>query len=948
MRNRHVLIAIAVAAVLMLLVGVRLHQLEWERSIVVNTAMENLLPRALLDSVGWAVPRDGVQQGETATLLMDQRTRRAQEGGGTWSELFNAEALHNRFQPFGVVLWALLTCLLGWLTFPLIHFLFPNLRCRGYGLARILGLLIWSYSAWLLASLRLLPYSRAVLWLLLLGLVGLSTWLAIRRQHELRALIKEHGRALLTIDLLFVTLYLFWVGVRWMNPDLWHPTMGGEKPMDFAYLNAVIRSSWFPPYDPWFAGGYLNYYYFGFVMVGSLAKALGIVPSIAYNLAVPSFFALTGVGAYTLASNLADGDRRRSHRTGLWAVFLVLIIGNLGQLQLILDGLYQVGGMQFPSLIPGYQEFVSILVGVWRVVVEGVPLPFRPEWWYWNATRIIPVRPGEVGPINEFPIFTFLYADLHAHMMAMPLTQAAMAIALQWGLGAFRPMSNNHSSRRWWKRWRGLRRSVLPISGGSLLLAGLIGGALRATNTWDYPTYMGLMVAGFLIGQISMSSRSKLAQTVEAPDAAQVVMSMTPTNAQSSYQYRGREETRTLAVRPLLACIITPLLLLICAELLFRPFTRDHQVRYAAFRLWDGSRTPMGVYLVMYGQFLFPIVIGLISRPFLTSRQHLLSRHGNVWPLAGLVLFALVIMALLVSFSVSVAWVAVPLGIFATLVLMHSETSVAHRVLWFWVGTALALSLFVEVAVLIGDIGRMNTVFKFHLQVWMLLGVAAAVFVERLSHRDARFTQPTRTGWRKIGSDASAAAVVLLFCIAALYPITAIPGRLLDRWVPTAPSTLDGMAYLPYAVQYEAETAIPLAADYRVIRWLQENVEGSPTIIESAHADREYLWRSRISVYTGLPTVIGWRWHQVQQRMVMPPGVVEARQDDVRRFYDTEDARHALTILDLYGVTYVILTPYERAYMAPEGLPKFAEMEARGWLSVAYRDDESVVYRVTP
>ena len=91
--------------------------------------------------------------------------------------------------------------------------------------------------------------------------------------------------------------------MRYLNPDLWHPVVGGEKPMDFAYLNAVLKSTWFPPYDPWFAGGVMNYYYFGFVLVGAPIKALGIIPSIGYNLAIPMLFAMTGVGAYTLASN---------------------------------------------------------------------------------------------------------------------------------------------------------------------------------------------------------------------------------------------------------------------------------------------------------------------------------------------------------------------------------------------------------------------------------------------------------------------------------------------------------------------------------------------------------------------------------------------------------------------------------------------------------------------
>ncbi len=150
---------------------------------------------------------------------------------------------------------------------------------------------------------------------------------------------------------------------------------------------------------------------------------------------------------------------------------------------------------------------------------------------------------------------------------------------------------------------------------------------------------------------------------------------------------------------------------------------------------------------------------------------------------------------------------------------------------------------------------------------------------------------------------------------------------------------------MPYAVQIEQDTKIHLIADYRIIRWLEDNVQGSPTIIEEL-GEREYLWGNRISVYTGLPDVVGWRWHQVQQRGVMPAGTVEARQEDVRAFYDTLDPDRALQILQKYNVQYVILAPYERAYMSPAGLPKFAEMVSNGWLDVVYQDSDSVILRV--
>lgn len=907
-----------------------------------------LLPRSLTDAVRFVTPREATSadSGGSQSLVASPRFRAEQEAGGTWSRLFDWDALQNRFPRLGIVLWALMVTLLGWMAYPWLSALVPDLRLSGYGLARIVGLLTWSYCSWLLASLHIVPQTRVTLWLLLALMLALTAWQAYRHRDRMSELIRREWRDIVLVDVLFVGLYLIWVGVRWANPDLWHPFMGGEKPMDFAYFNAVVRSTWFPPYDPWFAGGTLNYYYFGFVIVGSLTEALGIVPSVAYNLAVPTLFALTGIGAYTLASTLAGGNVYRGRRAGLWGIVLVLLIGNLGNLRSLVIGLVQVGSIEFESLIPGYPEAASLVAGLWKVLMQGARLPFRPEWSYWDATRIIPPAEGEVGAINEFPAFTFLYADLHAHMMALPLTQAALGVALQWALGAVRgnrsalhiaPDAVETAPRPPRPRMdlRNHLGGLLPVPGGSILLAGLVGGALRATNTWDYPTYMALMATGWLIG-LSASRNSG-----------------------------PKDGERTVGTR-VLSVLLTPLLLLGCAEALFRPYTANYSGAYAAFEVWEGSRTPLSIYLWMYVQFLFPLSAGALAAVARLWHRATAYATDVLLASAALVLFVAVSLVVGVGYlGIHISWLAIPLGTIAASLVVGAGESTRRRVLWFWVGTALALSLMVEGAVLKGDLGRMNTVFKFHLQIWMLLGLCAAVFVERIIfhgdgvhlvrrpvarddgsakaeglHLPAAYPEP-RVRWSDLGSVAMA---ILLVC-AGLYPALAIPAKIRDRWVPGAPHTLNGMAYMTSAIRYEWDVPIPLVADFRVIRWLQEHVEGSPTIIE-ALADAEYRWGNRMSIYTGLPSVVGWRWHQVQQRMVMPPGTVEARQQDVRTFYNTQSPDLAEDILERYDVRYVILTPYEQAYMAPEGMSKFPEMLERGVLQVAYEDELSVVYQV--
>src|SRR5690606_9703512 len=166
----------------------------------------------------------------------------------------------------------------------------------------------------------------------------------------------------------------------------------------------------------------------------------------------------------------------------------------------------------------------------------------------------------------------------------------------------------------------------------------------------------------------------------------------------------------------------------------------------------------------------------------------------------------------------------------------------------------------------------------------------------------------------------------------------------------------DGAAFMQWARRWEGDNDVvdmsqwrgfTLDEDYAMIRWLQENIQGTPTIIEGLGDDTQYRWNGRISIYTGLPAVLGWNFHQRQQRTLDPMGrIVEMRNANVNAFYETHNIGTAWQILRFYDVDYIIVGKLERAYYNREGLAKFDQMVTEGLLEVVWRQGESVIYRV--
>jgi uncharacterized membrane protein len=288
-----------------------------------------------------------------------------------------------------------------------------------------------------------------------------------------------------------------------------------------------------------------------------------------------------------------------------------------------------------------------------------------------------------------------------------------------------------------------------------------------------------------------------------------------------------------------------------------------------------------------------------------------------------------------IGLGVHVSWLVLPLAVWAGILMLRPGISDVRRFNFFLIGTGLVLTLMVEVIVVSGDIGRMNTVFKFYLHVWSLFAVSAAAATswmwQNLSKRNNR--------WRIIWQIGLAIFVGSML----LYPLTATLAKVRDRMAQDAPPSLDGMSYMQYATHADEGVEMDLSQDYNAIRWLQDHVIGSPVIVE-AHLT-EYRWGTRYTIYTGLPGVIGWNWHQRQQRTLLPDNWVWDRVNAIAEFYGTTDPDIASEFLKRYDVSYIIVGQLERAKYSPEGIGKFETYDGLLWNEV-YRDRDTIIYEV--
>ncbi len=389
--------------------------------------------------------------------------------------------------------WWLVIELLGIVGLPLTATLLANLPDRGWALSKPLSLLLVGWLIWFpLTLIPALPFNRG--WIIGTSLVfALGNAALLRRSEtvgELRRLLTRHWGYVALSEGLFAGAFALMAWVRSFTPAV----VDTEKFMDVAFLSAIWRAPHLPPPDPWLSGQPINYYYFGHYLMALPAKTLGTQPAVAFNVAIALTFALAATAIFGVATNITAVARRTPHGplttpaiAGLIAVTFTLVLGNLNGAQVwyhIASGLSKPG-----------QPLHGNLWGWWT------QRAFWPQYDWWAPSRVVP------NTINEFPAFSFVLADLHAHVLALPF--AALAIGLAFNL----LLASGEGISVFGRRWVGWL---------CLVVSGVILGSLYAINGWDLPTYVGLAVLALLIQQ--WLAHERVIDTVLLIDLATVII----------------------------------------------------------------------------------------------------------------------------------------------------------------------------------------------------------------------------------------------------------------------------------------------------------------------------------------------------------------------------------------------------------------------------------------
>lgn len=729
--------------------------------------------------------------------------------------------------------WWFTLLVMGVVFLPFTGYLFRRFHDGGWIFSKTIGLAFSGWLMWMLSSAKILKFSRGNC------ILAVSISMVLCVLFMIFYVMKKHGReglaetynfsaekfaSALASELIFLALFLMWVYLRGCKPEAY----GTEKFMDYGFMTTMMRSEYMPPQDLWLAGKSINYYYVGQYMATYMTKLSGVFVGDGYNLMMMMLAAMGFSLPYSIMHNVAgtmlDGVRKTGNAvknvfckaTALLAGTAVAFCGNLHYL------VYAV-------FIPGIRNLFGI-----ETAFEEVGYSF-PKYWFPNATRYIGYNPDTTDKtIHEFPLYSFVLGDLHAHVINIIFVMTVVALLLAWLIGRRAAMdrarllgsfAGSDSSKK--KIW-GIEDFTAEVFHPAIIAVGFFIGLFHTTNFWDYPIYFVVSGAVILFSNCVIYNFSLTSVKLTALHAAVV---------------------------------------LLIAKITALPFTLSFDQISTSIRLTE-SRTPIYQLLILWGLPIICVIVFLVVQARTLNNKGVFADSGE----ASKVGRNSVLFRFIGNLEIADLFVLI-LGLCA-------------------IGLVLIPELVYVKDIYTGNYKRANTMFKLTYQAFIMFGMAMAYVITKLlifgkSKAQRRF--------------AVVAGILLIGSVGYFFNST-------KAWYGDYLNTetykgLDASAF----VEKENEQ------DSRAIAWINENIEGTPVILE-VNGD-SYTYNERVSVLTGCPTVLGWRTHEWLWRSDgssnYPPELTE-RENDVKEIYISYDAQTVLELIDKYDIEYIYVGDQEK------------------------------------
>ncbi len=811
------------------------------------------------------------------------------------------------------VSWLLLLWLLAPIAFPFSARLWMarsadstlgTLPDGGWMCGRVLLLTLWTLGAFWAGNAGL-PVRLAPI--ILIFLAALSLWRWKCEKNELLAQLRRHLRAIVAIDVTFLLIFAIFFALRCLWPDF----DNGEKPMDIALIGACARADHLPPPNPYLAGARLGgYYYLGHLQTALLSDAISAPIRWTYNLMAATLPAL----CFTLLMSLAGAITGRLRR-GAVAAFLVLILGTLEPLR---------------------QWIETDVNGLRHWPFGELPLD------YFSTSRVIPNPISDSSginyTINEFPFFTFTYADLHAHYFAVPV--CLLILSLGWALFAQmqpRTISLEEVPKSEKSTRQRLALRLARALSWRVWLAGVVMAALVITNTWDVPAY-------WLFLSLCLWPSRHNALQVLAGEEAPTLSKTARKKAEKADKKAGRIVQQTPEVIELdrrSFAVTWPLLtvsmLLFSVLYLLRLHTNAHSPSPLSL-----PATPLLAWLLMWGVIVSAWSLALWD----DARQ-----SGRDWRSWRWLLLPLLVWGIL-KFGPQWSWRWTwPRALPSDLPVVYQNGDYSVPILVATLGIASLRAVFTTsrphfsllcrmatcgfVALMWSELTwagflvpapsgptyhRQDTVFKFGLQGWYLIGIAAAcaaLLAASTCQRENAENEPASTCdgldkplWRRWWFPVQL-SYALAFCVMALASWSCLQGRTrnfneeLRAAGQSIWKTPDAWAHLA-------------APEQEAAQWLQERAHDGDTLLEAEQqAGGDYSNFARYAHATGIPTIIGpsahtFQWGHDKQDNDQMWVEVARRKADARRFYTTPSQNERDMISKAYDIDYVVVGELER------------------------------------